>query len=374
MKRSFCLLLAFGWTLAFPVNLAFSQQKAECLQCHGTIDILKMSEEERLSLVIPSEGKKEERPTKKVSLYVDEGRFDRSVHGSLECRDCHADISELPHPQRLKKVDCSSCHAEVAEAYQGSGHPAECYDCHNPHYARNYTLTQVAEKNDPCLRCHMWKEIKGIEAHKRHKGALGEKLSCTTCHSSQTKNGVLLHLVLKGKGQGEIDWSKGDKDGNGLLDFGELRSLLGEVKRRGYSPMLKPELVVLEPTHLISRPEAMECLHCHSKKTTALQTALLSVPSGETFPLEPKVLSTVSDFYPFGTDHLSFQDLEALFKEKETAKFELLVRQIGWKWLDLLGYLFLIGALLFVGLHGLLRLLTVNWRKRSPEPHKEEVL
>lgn len=366
--------LAFGWILALPLSLGFPQQKSECLQCHGTSDILKMSEEERLSLVIPSEGKKEERPTKKVSLYVDEGRFGRSVHSSLECTDCHADISELPHPQRLQKVDCSTCHTEVSEAYQGSGHPAECYDCHNPHYAQSFTLIRVSEKNEPCLKCHMWKDIKEIEVHKRHKGAFKEKLGCTTCHSSQAKNGIVVHLVLKGKGQGEMEPVKGDEDGNGIIDFGELRSLLAKLKRKDYAPVLKSELVVLEPTHLIARPEGTNCLDCHSRKAKALQTVFLSTPSGETMPLEPKVLSSVSDFYPFGTDHLSFEDLSALFREKETNRFELLVRQIGWKWIDLLGYLFLIGALLFVGLHGLLRLFTIRWRRHFTESHREDTL
>lgn len=372
MKKSLLFFVACGWTLTFPIDTALSQQKAECLQCHGTSDILKMSQEERLSLVIPSEGKKEERPTKKVSLYVDEKRFGRSVHNSLECTDCHTDISALPHSQRLSKADCSTCHAEVAEAYQSSGHPAECYDCHNPHYAQKVTVTYVAEKNAPCLQCHLWKDIKEIEAHKRHKGAMGEKLSCTTCHSSQAKCGVLVHMVLKGKGGIEIELDKWDKNSDGLLDFGELRSLLAYVKAKDFKPKLKPEFVVLEPTHLIVRPEVINCLDCHSKKATALQTVLLSVSPGEVSPLEHKVLSTVADFYPFGTDHLSFEDLKALLKEKETTKFELLVRQIGWKWLDLLGYLFLIGALLFVGLHGLLRLLTIRWRKHPSESHREE--
>lgn len=373
--KALLFFVACGWALGFPINAALSQQKTECLQCHGTTDILKMSEEERLSLVIPSEGKKEERPTKQVSLHVDEGRFGRSVHGFLECTDCHVDIADLPHPQRLSKVDCSTCHTEVSEAYQSSGHPAECYDCHNPHYAQKATVTPVAEKNAPCLQCHLWKDIKGIEAHKRHKGAIAEKLTCTTCHSSQAKCGVLVHVVLNGKETGEIEFGKWDKNSDGLLDFGELRSLLADVKaKEELKPKLRAEFVVLEPTHLIVRPEAMNCLDCHSKRATALQTVLLSVPSGEVFPLEPKVLSTIADFYPFGTDHLSFEDLKALFKEKETTKFELLVRQIGWKWLDLLGYLFLIGALLFVGLHGLLRLLTIGWRKHPLESHREEAL
>src|SRR5690349_14675677 len=40
--------------------------------------------------------------------------FAASVHGPMNCVDCHADLAsaELPHPEKVKKVDCAVCHTD----------------------------------------------------------------------------------------------------------------------------------------------------------------------------------------------------------------------------------------------------------------------
>src|SRR5262245_52819393 len=65
----------------------------------------------------------------------------RSVHGTLECTDCHASIGALPHPDDLPRVDCSACHTVEEAAYtkHGRGVVGEtedlpgCADCHGSH-------------------------------------------------------------------------------------------------------------------------------------------------------------------------------------------------------------------------------------------------
>jgi len=67
--------------------------------------------------------------------------LDTSVHQGLNCVDCHRDITDLPHPDKLKRVDCSVCHAKENKTYLGSVHGlnAACSDCHGTHDIKKAT-------------------------------------------------------------------------------------------------------------------------------------------------------------------------------------------------------------------------------------------
>ena len=39
------------------------------------------------------------------------GQVSTSIHGSLQCSDCHATIKEYPHPDKVTPVKCETCHA-----------------------------------------------------------------------------------------------------------------------------------------------------------------------------------------------------------------------------------------------------------------------
>ncbi len=56
------------------------------------------------------------------SIAVDGKMFGESIHGSLKCNDCHANIKEYPHPEQVAKVECKNCHADQATALAGSVH------------------------------------------------------------------------------------------------------------------------------------------------------------------------------------------------------------------------------------------------------------
>ncbi len=46
------------------------------------------------------------------NISVDGETFAKSIHGSLKCSDCHADIKDYPHPEKIAKVKCDTCHSE----------------------------------------------------------------------------------------------------------------------------------------------------------------------------------------------------------------------------------------------------------------------
>ena len=48
--------------------------------------------------------------------------FAQTVHGFLDCADCHIETAEIPHPEEMEPVDCSMCHDDVAEEYLSSVH------------------------------------------------------------------------------------------------------------------------------------------------------------------------------------------------------------------------------------------------------------
>ena len=100
---------------------------------------------------------------------IDPKIFNNSVHQSLACVDCHTDIKEVPHADKLKKVDCSTCHEKESRQWQSSAHglssvsqqskkAAGCSDCHGKHDISKTTIptSKLYWANIPktCGECH----------------------------------------------------------------------------------------------------------------------------------------------------------------------------------------------------------------------------
>lgn len=133
-------------TQAFADKLSNS----DCLACH---------EDPSLSKTVGG---------KTVSLAIQTNVFAKSVHGALSCVDCHADIKEVPHAEKLAPAQCSSCHETETKQYTTSIHgvshqmgasaAAGCADCHGYH-----DIVPVKQGDSPvfklnlprtCSRCH----------------------------------------------------------------------------------------------------------------------------------------------------------------------------------------------------------------------------
>ncbi|MCB2229174.1 cytochrome c3 family protein [bacterium] len=127
---------------------------AECMTCHGKTDLFAMRDGEQ------------------VSMYVDTGEVQHSIHRSIQCAQCHTGAT----PQRasrpcvtvIQKVDCSICHSEVVATYTTSTHGklAErgdpdapvCETCHGTHTIQNRqnskSPTFPTNVPDLCSKCH----------------------------------------------------------------------------------------------------------------------------------------------------------------------------------------------------------------------------
>ena len=80
MVRSLALVAALVLLALAPWAL----RAQDCLTCHGDASMT------------DSAGH---------SIAVDGKKFGDSIHGSLQCTNCHADINGYPHPDKVAPVD-----------------------------------------------------------------------------------------------------------------------------------------------------------------------------------------------------------------------------------------------------------------------------
>ena len=146
MKKIFILLVL----TYFP--LINAQSKEDCLLCHDDPDF------------------KAKIGAKNVSLYVSGKKFTSSVHGTLDCVDCHMNIDadNIPHRKEYTKVNCGRCHDDIQKLYseclhgkaKAKGDPLAplCQDCHG-----NHDILPVKDHNSAvapmkipflCGKCH----------------------------------------------------------------------------------------------------------------------------------------------------------------------------------------------------------------------------
>jgi len=161
-------------------------------------------------------------------LHIDKIILRNSVHGKLNCNDCHKGLSSIPHkPEEVKKVDCESCHqndqktggkqpsAKFAEwkmsvhyksIQKGGGGPT-CKTCHGTHdvfpSSNPVSKSNYANIDKTCGLCHNKQKLEfegsvhGESASKRR----GDAPTCTVCHGT--------HLIASAKST-ESSVSKGN--------------------------------------------------------------------------------------------------------------------------------------------------------------------
>jgi cytochrome b subunit of formate dehydrogenase/nitrate/TMAO reductase-like tetraheme cytochrome c subunit len=160
------VLLAFG--LATLPAAAMAVSNDDCFGCHSEASM--SASDAGLKEGGPAQLKRDLPKSPVITFQVDKDKFAKSVHGGMSCTDCHKDIgSDLPHTQRLQKVDCSGCHAAVNAVFSKSRHvvihpgnnaanPPRCADCHGAHdiLKASDENSHVSAKNvsNTCMRCH----------------------------------------------------------------------------------------------------------------------------------------------------------------------------------------------------------------------------
>ncbi len=184
------LMLAGVCTLLFGVSQAKAADKENCLMCHkhrvGRIDENGM----------------------RWNYNVDEAHYSGSVHRDVDCADCHANITKIPHDPITQEVNCSSqchikppfsqekfSHEKIVGIYMGSAHgihPGDsqevknakpyCKYCHqNPLYS-HFPETDVPDEKTLLRRCQNCHPQSGVVQAYRH---ITHRLRKKTTRSSQ---------------------------------------------------------------------------------------------------------------------------------------------------------------------------------------------
>jgi predicted CXXCH cytochrome family protein len=139
---------------------------ANCLMCHSDRDFKGSFEDGEL-----------------ISLYVDNGEFERSVHGpaGLECLACHTDISRYPHHEE-EQVTCVACHSEQG----GTADTGDTTLRVELSFVDRREMTLTI--NESCRSCHKEEfEVAADSAHVRVlKGGNRYAPVCVDCHGSHS--------------------------------------------------------------------------------------------------------------------------------------------------------------------------------------------
>ena len=179
-KKRYLTLLIFvglaGFWIARPVDVVQagsgpgssselrSETNSDCLKCHATPD---------WDMTLPNGDT--------LQLTFDETSYKQSVHGEMQCLDCHSGYQLFPHPKinvnssreySLTFHDtCAQCHSDQFNQVRDSAHEELllagntetplCVDCHQPH-AQSYMQDMVETAGDGvyswtsqiCENCH----------------------------------------------------------------------------------------------------------------------------------------------------------------------------------------------------------------------------
>lgn len=147
-------------------GILLAQSVEECMDCH--------SDEEMTGYI---------KDTVEVSMYVDLEKYQNSIHGDMECIDCHSSIDDVDHDEELPKVVCAECHEDSQEEYSVSVH------AHSEEYLPGTVVI--------CADCHGKHNILASDEPESKTYPLNIEKTCAECH---TRPEVLQALGIRGDG------------------------------------------------------------------------------------------------------------------------------------------------------------------------------
>lgn len=348
-----------------------------CKTCHGEKSIFKHA-------TITIKGKTTLEIKGDYRIFVHElpsiEDYRHTIHGKkgVTCSDCHK--SDKP----VTDLTCLTCHKRIYEVYKGTAHAKEgatkCTDCHNPHRIRTYKELTSSERVMICSRCH--KDY--IDKHKwlPHTVLHFRYLECSSCHSPESKKGMLLSFATKeengvkilpyhdfekifGKDIALLDLIDTNRDKTISLD--EFTSFVNALKKKYPKEIvINTSIVVTDVHHNYSEKDLKSkvCNECHLLDAPFYKYILLSLPQkdGISFlPIKGTVLSAFPtslfiDLCILGEIKIKHEDVKAFLKADLKDKPKVL-KELGFKLIDFIGLTVLFFILICVFVHMLIRIL-----------------
>ncbi|HET7729384.1 MAG TPA: hypothetical protein VFK48_05065 [Usitatibacter sp.] len=325
------LALCLGAAAAAPAD-ALSDADRQCLACHG-----EGGAEKSFAAGAP------------VSLHVDAVSFARSVHASIGCAACHADVDLAKHPGGGKAYrsaremaiafseSCRGCHEASfdahmqgvhgkAQAREGAGAPL-CASCHGTHDIVRASLGTALR--DSCLGCHAGASASHAEWLPNSKLHL-DVVSCAACHAPGSGKRIELRFYDPAAKRELVTVADSGAAGNGAggaLDDRQLRAVVRAIDDATPGRVLL--VGRLEPTtgaeghRLLDKAHALkECATCHRKGAAPFQNVSLTIvrPDGERVRYEAQKdvlsgagsLESVRGFYAMGGTRIHLLDVGLL--------------------------------------------------------------
>ncbi len=308
---------------------------------------------------------------------VDLYRLTAHGKGGVACADCH--VSQ----ERIDDHVCAKCHDKVYNVYKGTKHAkggaAKCTDCHDPHKVKAYRELGAAERVAVCVRCHG-----DYRKHHRwlpHAELHFMYLECSTCHSPRSKKSMVFNVNVHEKdGRRRLTRDDitaafgGTKQTKDLIDAnGDDRIVPSEVvpffEDLGRTTKgvvgVEGSIVVTDIHHDYSQVQKRDkvCTTCHSNDAPFYQSMYLVLPETEGLfymPVKGTVLAAMPssialNFFLLGETKARWSDIRALVGARGEARDEI-VKELGFKWIDIVGVFLSIAVLIFVCLHIVLRM------------------
>ena len=228
---------------------------------------------------------------------VDQKKFNASVHQGLSCVDCHQGIKDVPHDDKLPKVDCGQCHPQVQAKFSDSLHSRalaagdklapRCSSCHGKH-----DILPVKDRNSSvspfripfvCGSCHSEGQPVSLqrEIHEDHilgnysesmhgegllKKGLNVSATCSSCHQAHQ---ILPHTDARSS-ISRVNIVKTCLQCHTQIERVHRKIIKGELWEK--NPQSIPVCVDCHQPHKVRKVfyelgvADKDCLTCHSKK------------------------------------------------------------------------------------------------------------
>jgi len=302
-----------------------------------------------------------------------------TAHGKAEvaCGDCH--VSQ----KRIDDHVCAKCHDSVYNVYKGTAHAkkgaARCTDCHDPHKVKTYRELGAAERVAVCAGCHgdymrQHRWLPHAELHFMY-------LECSTCHSPRSKKSMVFNInVQAGDGRrrlalDDIAAAFGrkkktrdviDMNGDGRITSSEIVPFFEALEKATKGTVrIEGSIVVTDVHHDYSEVQRRDkvCATCHSNDAPFYQSMYLVLPETEGLyymPVKGTVLAAMPsslavNFLLLGETKLRWSDIRVLIGTRGEARCDV-VRELGFKWIDIAGVFLSLAALFLVCVHIVLRM------------------
>lgn len=240
IRKSTRLILAAVFIAVVVFSALFTYQK---IKAKGTDNCLVCHEDKDLTM---------ERNGKKISLFVNGSEYKKSMHGGMDCTDCHSDYNpdNIPHNPKKQDVDCKLCHDNVKSEQDNVHNNVKCASCHSPHNVKS-AIELSKNQTENCLSCHKSKNVQSFKSSTHDK----KNVKCSDCHQS----GHSVKKITKSESMNLC----GKCHAKDQKDFSN--SVHQVVLRQGNSKA--PTCIDCHGSHKVNRSkmdiESQGCLKCH---------------------------------------------------------------------------------------------------------------